>query len=270
MVTLRLALAQITSSRDVPQNISLLREYVRYAAEADADLVVFLEASMLSFAGPLKTATQKYHRVWQEAVRTVAQEYSLAVVAGRFVPEGERVRNQLQLVCADGREYTYAKIHLFDAFGFAESDTVAPGNELLMAEVAGVKIGLSICYDVRFAQLYTQYARAGADIILASASWGAGPGKVDQWRLLTSARALDSTTYLIAVDQADPGSTAGTVASSSQAPLGVGYSRAVDPWGRELVELGRAPELRVIELDTKQVAEARRALPVLRNAKLDY
>ncbi len=103
-----------------------------------------------------------------------------------------------------GVDAHYDKIHLFDAFGFRESDTVEAGREPVMIMVGDVAVGLTTCYDVRFPGLYTALADRGAQVTCVAASWGAGPGKIDQWRLLTRARALDSTTFVVAAGQADP------------------------------------------------------------------
>ena len=99
---------------------------------------------------------------------------------------------------------SYDKIHLFDAFGFAESDTVAPGDEPVTIEVDGLTVGLATCYDLRFPGLFQLLADRGATLVVVPASWGAGPGKREQWDLLVRARALDSTTFVAACGQADP------------------------------------------------------------------
>ena len=99
-----------------------------------------------------------------------------------------------------------------------------------------------------------------------AASWGAGPGKVEQWQLLTRARALDSTTFVVAAGQADPASTeSGT---SGTAPTGVGHSAVISPRGEVLQELGPEPGLLVIDLELDSIAETRRAIPVLANARI--
>src|SRR3712207_9475310 len=100
--------------------------------------------------------------------------------------------------------YTTLFRSLFDAYGFAESDTVAPGDKPVVIEIGGAQVGLSTCYDLRFPGLYTTLADAGAELTVVAASWGAGPGKVEQWELLARARALDATTFVAACGQADP------------------------------------------------------------------
>jgi predicted amidohydrolase len=103
-------------------------------------------------------------------------------------------------------------------------------------------------------------------VVCLPASWGAGPGKVEQWQVLTRARALDATCFVVAAGQADPGSAG--VAAGSGAPTGVGHSVAVAPDGTVLAELGAGPDLLVVDLDLDLVAEVRSALPVLANRRL--
>ena len=95
-----------------------------------------------------------------------------------------------------------------------------------MVDVDGVGVGLTTCYDLRFPELFSTLARRGAQLIVVSASWAAGPGKLEQWTLLARARALDSTSYVVAAGQADPGEPL-----ASSAPTGVGGSLVVSPFG---------------------------------------
>ena len=130
--------------------------------------------------------------------------------------------------------------------------------------LGGIQIGLAICYDLRFPELFKHYARAGADVVIVPASWQDGPGKVDQWRLLARARALDATCYVIAAGQAEP---AASGRPGGKGPLGVGHSLAVGPDGTVLHEAGDAPEVFVVDIDPDAVARARATLPVLANSR---
>jgi predicted amidohydrolase len=209
-VTLRISLAQITSSSDPAANLATVEKHVNAAVDAGSRLVVFPEATMQRFGGPLAHVAQPLDGRWADAVRECAARAGITVVAGMFTPADDgRVRNTL-LVTGGGVDTHYDKIHLFDAFGFAESDTVAPGGEPLVVTVEGVGIGLAACYDIRFPGLFQTLADRGAALTVVAASWGAGPGKVDQWTLLARARALDSTTFVAACDPADPATSGET------------------------------------------------------------
>jgi deaminated glutathione amidase len=206
---MRIALAQILSGSDPAANLELVRDYTGQAAEAGARLVVFPEATMCRFGVPLAPVAEPVDGPWADGVRRIATDSGITVIAGMFTPSGDgRVTNTL-LAAGPGSpnelDAHYHKIHMYDAFGFTESRTVAPGNEPVVVTVDGVGVGLSLCYDVRFPALYTELARRGAQVIAVCASWGAGPGKLEQWTLLARARALDSMSYVAAAGQADPG-----------------------------------------------------------------
>jgi predicted amidohydrolase len=261
----RVALAQILAGADPQANLDLVAGQVDRAAEAGAQLVVFPEATMRRFGLPLTPIAEPVNGPWAQRLRDIADGAGVVVVAGMFTHgEAGRVRNTLRAV-GPGVDTHYDKIHLFVAFGFRESDTVAPGTEPVVIMVGDVAIGLTTCYDVRFPGLYTTLADRGVQITCLAASWGAGPGKVDQWRLLTRARALDSTTFVVAAGQADPAATG--VEQQGSAPTGIGYSAVISPTGQVLDELGPAPGLLVAELDLDQVAAARAAIPVLANRR---
>jgi predicted amidohydrolase len=174
------------------------------------------------------------------------------------------VRNTLLVVTPDGRRAGYDKIHLYDAFGFAESRTVEAGSEPVIVTVADCRVGLATCYDIRFPRLFTALARAGADLIVVPTSWGAGPGKLRQWQTLATARALDATAFVAAVGQAEPSDPA---VAESGAPTGIGHSQITDPFGSVVVAYDSEPRIEVHTVDPTVVGKARTALAVLENER---
>jgi predicted amidohydrolase len=272
---MRLALAQLISSADPVANLQLVDDHVGRAVEAGADLVIFPEATMCAFGNRLDTVAEPLDGPWATELTRIAGRHGVTVLAGMFVPAAEhgpdgraKVINTLVAAGPAGGPVLagYQKIHLYDAFGFAESDTVLAGEKPVIIEVAGVPVGLTVCYDVRFPNLYTTLADHGAQLIVIAASWGAGPGKREQWELLTRARALDSTCLVAAVGQADP-ATRG-IAARGAAPTGIGYSAVIDPTGAVIASAGAEPELLVADVDPARVAEVRRSIPVLANRRL--
>lgn len=261
---MRVALAQICSTGDVAANGALVAEQVRTAAAQGAELVVFPEATMRAFGHNLTRIAEPLDGLWATGVRAVAAECGVTVVAGMFTPGDtpERVRNTL-LVTGPDVDTSYTKVHLFDAFGFAESKTVQPGTEPVLVTIGGIRFGLAICYDIRFPRLFTTLAEQGAEAILVPTSWGAGPGKVEQWDLLVQARGLDATAYILACAQADP--AASGVEAREGAPTGIGRSAVIGPQGRVLARAGDAPELLIHDLDVSDVAKVRQQIPVLAN-----
>jgi predicted amidohydrolase len=259
-MTIRIALAQVTSTEDACENLATIDRYTSRAAADGARLVVFPEAMMRCFGGAsLVEIAQPLDGAWANAVRAIAQRADIAVATGMFTPTDDgRVRNTL-LVTGAEVEAHYDKIHLFDAFGFAESDTVAPGQDPLVVDIAGIRVGFAICYDLRFPGLFQTMSDNGAQLHVISASWGAGPGKVDHWNLLARARALDTTTFVAACDQAAP------VDYHGPAPRGVGHSLVAAPDGSVLGSLGTEPDLLTVDLELDTVNAVRRSLPVLAN-----
>jgi deaminated glutathione amidase len=261
---MRVAVAQILSGTDPADNLQLVREYTGRAADAGAQLVVFPEATMCRFGVPLEPIAEPVDGPWANGVRAIAADANITVVAGMFTPADHgRVANTLLAVGPGTPNQTdthYDKIHLYDAFGFTESRTVAPGREPVVITVDGVGVGLTTCYDLRFPELFTTLARRGAQLITVSASWAAGPGKLEQWTLLARARALDCTSYIVAAGQADPGEPL-----ASSAPTGVGGSLVVSPFGDVVASAGTGTQLLVTDLALERVATARETIAVLRN-----
>ncbi|WNG93415.1 carbon-nitrogen hydrolase family protein [Mycobacterium sp. ITM-2016-00318] len=261
---MRIALAQIQAGTEPAANLGLVEEYTRRAADAGAGLVLFPEATMCRFGVPLADVAEPLDGPWADRVRAIAAGAGITVVAGMFVPadshDGQvRVTNTL-IAAGPGVDAHYDKIHLYDAFGFTESRTVAPGHEPVVITVDGVGVGLTLCYDVRFPELYVELARRGAQVITVHASWGTGPGKLEQWTLLARARALDTGSFVAAVGQAYPGDEIAAIG-----PTGVGGSVVASPLGEVLDVEGAEPSLLVTDIDTDTVASVRDTIAVLRN-----
>ncbi|MEE1651853.1 nitrilase-related carbon-nitrogen hydrolase [Brachybacterium sp. J144] len=256
----RIALAQIIVHEDPERTLTGVRSAVGRAAEAGADLVLLPEATLTPFGTDLRAAALARHEEFEDEIRRLAAAHRLVVVAGSFTPTADgRVHNTL-IARGDGVDVDYRKIHLYDAFGARESETVAPGDQLVTLELRGTLLGFATCYDVRFPEQFTALARRGAQAILLPLAWAEGLGKVEQLRLLLRARALDSTSLLLAADQApDP-------AYTGRAARGVGHSAVISPLGEVRQELGREEGMLVTDLDLTEVAAARAALPVLEHS----
>lgn len=265
---MKIALAQINSTTNVEDNLSKVERYSAEAARQKADVIVFPEATMVAFGADLPTTADEFSETWTLALRRLSADCSMTIIVGEFERVVDKVTNYLAAYFPDESRTRYAKIHLYDAFGYKESDSVKAGNQPVLLEVAGTVIGLATCYDIRFPKLFAELSRQGAAMTVVSASWGAGPGKVEQWQTLARARALDSNTFIIAVDQADPKSSGVDVPDG--APTGVGHSIVADPFGHVIAELDGKETLKVIDLDPALSIDAARAIPVLENAKLGY
>jgi predicted amidohydrolase len=183
---------------------------------------------------------------------------SLAVA----LPDG-RFANRSVLFRPDGAvAATYDKIHLFDATlpgvrEYRESATYAGGDKAVLAEAAGLKLGLTICYDVRFPVLHRTLAEAGAELIAVPAAFTVPTGEA-HWEVLLRARAIETGCFVIAAAQAG---------QHQNGRATYGHSMIIDPWGKILGQLGGdAPGVLVADIDLKAVAEARGRVPALANA----
>ena len=184
---------------------------------------------------------------------------SLAVA----LPDG-RFANRSVLFGPDGTiAASYDKIHLFDATlpglkQYRESATYAGGNSAVLSPVAGLKLGFSICYDIRFGALYAELARAGAQMIAVPAAFTVPTGEA-HWEILLRARAIETGCYIIAAAQ-------GGQHENGRATWG--HSMIVDPWGAVVAELeGDAPGVLVADIDPGRVEDARGRVPSLANAR---
>jgi deaminated glutathione amidase len=257
---MRIALAQIQSGTEPSANLGLVEDYTQRAADAGARLVLFPEATMCRFGVPLAPIAEPLDGSWASAVRAIAERAGVVVVAGMFVPADDgRVTNTL-IATGPGVDAHYDKIYLYDAFGFAESKTVAPGHEPVVIAVDGVGVGLTLCYDIRFPELYIELAQRGAQLITVHASWGSGPGKLEQWTLLARARAIDTTGVVAAVGQAYPGDEI-----AATGPTGVGGSLVASAVGEVQTSADADPQLLIADIDLAAAQKARETIAVLRN-----
>ncbi|MUL76690.1 carbon-nitrogen hydrolase family protein [Mycolicibacterium sp. CBMA 226] len=264
---MRIALAQIGAGTDPEANLELVADQTARAADAGADLVLFPEATMCRFGVPLAPVAQPLDGPWADAVRDIAERAGVTVVAGMFCPAEDdtdgRLTNTL-IASGPGLDAHYHKIHLYDAFGFTESRTVARGFEPVVIDVpsadGAVPVGLTTCYDIRFPELHLELAERGAKLLTVHASWGSGPGKLDQWTLLARARALDTSCLVAAVGQPYPGDEL-----AKKGPTGSGGSLVVSPTGDIVVQAGLDAELLVTDVDLAAVERARETIAVLRN-----
>ncbi|MDN4161301.1 carbon-nitrogen hydrolase family protein [Nocardioides abyssi] len=252
--SLRVALVQEASGLDPETNRARLAGLV----PGDTDLVVLPEAFARDFGEAGSDVSAYAERVdgpFATEVARVAAERGTTVVAGMFEvgPEAERPYNTL--VVRGGDEAAYRKVHLYDSFGYRESDRLTAGDPApVVVEVAGTRVGLMTCYDLRFPELARLLVDQGAEVLVVPAAWVAGERKVDHWRTLVRARAIENTTYVVACGQ--PG------------PRYSGHSLVVDPLGDVLAEAGDDAALLTAELHPEVLDRARRTNPSLANRRL--
>jgi deaminated glutathione amidase len=263
---MRVALCQLPAS-SVPQtNLDRVRAAVAGAAAQGARLAVFPEGIQASFSADLRALAEPIDGAFCTGLAEIARGAGVAVVAGVFeAAPGGRVFNTTVGFDTDGElAAAYRKIHLFDALGYRESDTVAAGDDLVLADLAGLRVGFLTCYDIRFPELSRALAMGGAELLVVPAAWAAGLYKEEHWVTLVRARAIENTIWVAAAGQVpDPAEPA------SRAPTGIGRSLLVDPMGVVRLDLGPAAAVTAGAVDVEYTASVRAALPCLANRRDD-
>ncbi|WP_029144650.1 carbon-nitrogen hydrolase family protein [Microbacterium luticocti] len=239
---MRLALAQMGSTTDVAANLERVRVLAGRAAARNADLVCFPEYTMYekkTVDASFPPAAQPIDGSFARELSGIAATAGVALVAGMVEsrPGGGHPYNTLVAFHADGRlAGRYRKQHLFDAYGFRESAWIStPAPEDVVLTLAGVRVGLMICSDLRVPGPAARLADAGAQLLLTAASWVPGPTKTDQWRVLNRARAVENVCYVAGVCQCPP--------------VSIGQSLVVDPLGQVIGALGADEDLLLADVD---------------------
>ncbi len=263
---MRVALCQMPVSSDPSVNLARVQQALAEAAVAGAHLAIFPEGTQARFGTDLRAAAEPTDGAFCRGLSEAARDHGVAVVAGVFEPgPGQLVYNTAVVFDERGSlAAAYRKIHLFDALGQRESDQVAAGDEPVVAEVGGLRVGLVICYDIRFPEHARDLAARGADLIVVPAGWAAGLFKEEHWVTLIRARAIENTVWVAAADQVPDPAEPPTLA-----PTGSGRSMLVDPMGTVRLDLGPRPGVAVGEVDTAVTAEVRAALPSLKHRRDD-
>ncbi len=252
---MQVTLVQEASTLDPADNRDRLAELT----PEGSDLVVFPEAFARDFGEPgsdLSGAAEPLDGPFATEVARVADQRGTTVLAGMFERGDDPARPVNTLVLRGAAHADYRKIHLYDSFGYRESDrvTAGPAHARDGRPGAVLRIGLMTCYDLRFPELARALVAAGAEALVVPAAWVAGPRKVDHWTTLARARAIENTAYVVAVGQPGPRYT--------------GHSIVVDPLGEVLAEAGEKPETLTVTLDRAVVDDARRTNPSLANRRL--
>jgi predicted amidohydrolase len=265
------ACIQHTAGPDPDANLRTVGELVRRARDAGADLVMTAEASNLIESGRRRRdkARREADDPFLAGMRELAGELGAWLLLGSLVidpagepgnePGEERLANRSFLVDAAGAVVArYDKIHMFDidlagGESYRESNAYRPGSETVVADTPWGRLGMSVCYDVRFPHLYRALAQAGADFLCVPSVFTVPTGRA-HWHVLLRARAIENGCFVFA--PAQWGEHAGGRKS-------FGHSLIVDPWGEVLADGGEETGIVTARIDRARVAEAHRSVPSL-------
>jgi predicted amidohydrolase len=260
----KVAIVQIQSSTEKKENLRRALELIKDSESGGADLVVFPEFLMAfspasqtarelaqiaePLQGPFVTSLKEAAKATQTAM--VATIYETCSIPDRVYDTA------LWIDTAGNIAAVYRKLHLYDAFGFRESDKFAPGNDLTPpVTMDDGRFGMMICYDLRFPEMARMLTLSGTNILLAPSGWVQGDLKIEHWQTMVRARALENGCYVIA-----PGQVGN---------IYIGHSMIVDPLGRIVVDLGEREAVEIIEIDYRLVQDTRTKLPLLQNRRTD-
>lgn len=271
---MKVALLQLTSGDDPEANLPQTLAMIEEAAKRGVDLILTPEVTncvSLSRTQQDAVLAREADDITLSAIRDQAKALGVWVSIGSLAlktddPNG-RFANRSFLIGPDGCVAArYDKIHMFDVdLGggerFRESDGYRPGNRAILADMGGIKIGLTICYDLRFPALYHRLARTGADILLVPSAFSPTTGAA-HWETLLRARAIETGCFVFAAAQ-----TGTHPSSTDKVRSTYGHSLAVDPWGKLLSDAGTAPGISFVEIDLTEVSKARKRLPALSGAR---
>ncbi|MCP1572878.1 MULTISPECIES: deaminated glutathione amidase [Herbaspirillum] len=255
---LKVALGQFAVAKTWQTNLGTCLSLIRRALEQEAQLLVLPEGILardITDPDLVRKSAQALDGPFVSALCEATRGTPLTLVTCVHVPlDGLRVANMLIVIrdaCIIAR---YQKLHLYDAFTGQESRNVEPGNEVPpLVEVGGMQVGVMTCYDLRFPELARRLALDGAQVLVLPAAWVKGPLKEMHWETLLRARAVENTTYLVAVGECGE--------------RNIGCSMVVDPLGVPVVQAAEASTLVFATLDPARLAAARAVLPVLKNRR---
>lgn len=258
------ALVQFRASTRKEDNARRILAHIREAADRGAALCAFPEFMMFytppgQSARQLARSAERMDGEFVGRIADAARDCSVEVVGTMYEKSGsrDRVYDTSFLINSSGRLVSkYRKVHLYDALGFKESRKLAPGSRLPGPQGSAVgRIGMMICYDLRFPEMSRRLAALGAEILVFPSAWVRGDMKEEHWLALNRARAVENGCFVVS-----PGQVGNAYC---------GRSVAVDPFGRILLDMKKRRGLATVEIDGAQVARTRRALPLLENRRTD-
>lgn len=261
-MAMKVSVGQFTPGGDVADNLATMRRLAAGVAQDGSELIIFPEESMFSVGkvdGDFTAAVDAQWTTFVQGLSLLAAELGIAIIAGGYESSGEaRPYNTVVAVDASGGILgTYRKLHLYDAFSYQESERIKPsGQGLSIVEIAGFKVGIMTCYDLRFPELARALVVSGVELLSVSAAWFKGEHKVEHWETLLKARAIENTCWVAA---------AGT--SSRHC---IGHSAVLDPMGVPVSFLNDDAEgVATADVTHRRVEEVREFLPVLRNRRFE-
>ncbi|MBT2531067.1 carbon-nitrogen hydrolase family protein [Arthrobacter sp. ISL-48] len=257
---MRIAAGQFSAGTDQAHNLRAIHRLMEAAVDGAAELLVLPESSLYASTEPpavLKSVAESLAGPFISGIAGRAKELGLPVVVGTTEAGTDGLPwNTLVSIDSSGVvSGTYRKVHLYDAFGYRESDGISPGPIMApsLLQFGELTLGMLTCYDLRFPESTRYLVDAGANVLLLPAMWITGPGKEDHWNTLVRARAIENTSYVVTANQTGP--------------LATGYSIIVDPFGVVLANAGETPGVVFANVEIERLNAVRVKVPSLANRR---
>lgn len=264
---MKVAIVQLKAGEDKAKNIANAQKLIKRAIRNKAKFIILPEVFIFRGKATLKRLREDIAESTRGPTITefkhLAKEHNVCILAGSIyekVPGKPKVYNASVFINQQGRTKVYRKIKLFDARikgkKISESDTFYAGAKQAIVDVFGFKVGLAICYDLRFADFFRRYAKRGVDAICVPSAFTYQTGKM-HWEILTRARAIETQAFILAPNQ---------TGNDSKGVRCYGHSLVVNPTGKVVVNAGLNPEkILYVEMSKKSIQQARSILPTLNN-----
>lgn len=261
---MKVAIVQFKASTNKETNLKKITNFISKAAKNKAKLVAFPEFMMFytnSSQSPqqLVNLAETINGNFISQISISAKVNHIQVVGSFYEKSSKknRVYDTSFIVDKTGKVIsTYRKIHLYDALGFRESDKMTPGSKIAKPVRTSIgKIGMMICYDLRFPEMSRSLASAGSEILVAPSAWVQGEMKEEHWLTINKTRAIENGCYVIAPDQVGN--------------IYVGRSLIVDPYGKILVDMKKKQGISYANIELKKIKQIRKVLPLLKNRRID-
>ena len=248
---------------DVEANINKIRDMANNCMPSDIDVLILPEVWSVGWACSefQKSAQSLYNGSVHDFLSSLAKKYNVNIIGGSYITkENDKYYNTCTVFDRAGNLIaSYSKMHLYSYYGCDEGKYISNGDCPVMVNLEGVNFGLTICYDIRFPEIYRAYAKAGADVLVNCAAWGSK--KPIPWEMMTKSRAIENQCYMVALTQC------GHITGDE---YNLGHSRIIDYKGEEISSIFDKEGIACAELDIDLMYEIRSKSPTIKDIRDNY
>lgn len=259
-----IALVQLKALRKKDKNLQKVLDYIHEAAKKGATLCAFPEFMMFytpatQSPSSLAQLAESMDGPFIQAITEAAKQNSIEVIGTLYEKTNKkhRVYDTSFLINSSGKIVSkYRKIHLYDALGFRESKKLIPGSVLPKPQKSKIgKLGMLICYDLRFPEISRILASQGTEILIAPSAWVRGPMKEEHWITINKTRAIENGCYVVSPNQVGN--------------IYCGRSVVIDPFGKVLADMKKKQGIKIVKISNTKIKKTRNVLPLLKNRRTD-